>query len=79
MSLPIQGRPEFGNPAHIKALKDIEAQDAFKILAECQKCDGERECSKCDAECGDCDGTGKDWFLYKEWKEKFPGHWPDFK
>ncbi len=79
MTPKIEGRPEFGNPEHIKAIKDAAAQVDFKALPMCQKCDGQRECPKCDQECEACDGTGKDYDAYGNWKEKYPHTWPDFK
>lgn len=75
----IGARPEFGNQAHIDALKKAEAQDEFEALPKCPVCDGERECSKCQGECSACDGTGKNWKEWQEWKEKHPGAWPDFR
>jgi hypothetical protein len=74
----IKGPLVFGNMEQIVAIKKAEAQAEFKALPECEKCDGKRECWHCDAECSDCEGTGKNWQAYQAWKEKHPGTWPKF-
>lgn len=69
----IVGRPEFGNPEHIHAVKVLAAQGDFKALPKCKTCDGEGDCSKCGQDCNDCDGTGKDWKALEAWKDANPG------
>lgn len=73
----IQGRPEFGNPEHIKAVKLAAAKEAWKELPKCERCNGsqEVECFSChhSAACEDCEGWGRERNAVEKWTKEHPG------
>lgn len=77
MTTPIPGRPEFGNPEHIKAIKIAAAKEAWKDLPVCEKCEvtGEVECLACSnwGECPECEGSKKDQNAISQWAKQNPG------
>ena len=71
-NLPLDRPLVFGDLEQIKALKDAEMRNEFDKLTYYETCDGVGTCETCEQDCPKCDGVGKDWNAYQDFKELYP-------
>jgi RecJ-like exonuclease len=63
----------FGDKDQIAAIRKAELQQEWDALPACQECEGDGECSKCQQDCQDCGGLGKEDAAVRKFEANNPG------